>query len=125
MTASELLCGRVGCECGRDHACPIRFLKIVGILRDEPYLAHGTDVFYSTAITAKMRERWEEVKQILAEAPGYDEITDLIGRVRLNIGELYEVYVKDKIRDAMLWAKELKDRYTALWAYTDLFGYSL
>ena len=28
MTTSELLSGRSGCECGRDHACPIRYLKI-------------------------------------------------------------------------------------------------
>ena len=156
------------------------YFEIVGILRGEPYLAHGTDVFYSTAITAKMRERlikevdfrntpptldkktrdseigrvyekiadgvialgervglhreceerisiyrerWDEIKKILAEAPDYDETVELIGRVGLDIGELYEVYGYGKIRDAMLWAKELKDRYTALWAYTDLFGY--
>lgn len=157
------------------------YFEIVGILRGEAYLAHGTDVFYSTALTAKMREklinevdfrntpptidektrvaeirrvygriadgvialgdkvglhaecekrisiyreRWDEIKEILAEAPCYDEIVGLIGKVGLDIGELYKVYGEEKIRDAMLWAKELKDRYTALWAYTDLFGYN-
>ncbi len=33
------------------------FYEIVGILNDEPYLLHGTDVAYSTVATAKLREK--------------------------------------------------------------------
>lgn len=36
------------------------FFEIVGIVNNEPYLAHGTDVAYSTVITAGLREKLVE-----------------------------------------------------------------
>ena len=33
------------------------FFEITGIVKQKPYLAHGIDVFYSTYITAKIREK--------------------------------------------------------------------
>lgn len=37
------------------------FFEIVGIVNDEPYLAHGTDVAYSTVITAGLREKLVQI----------------------------------------------------------------
>ena len=38
------------------------FFEIVGIVTDTPYLAHGTDVAYSTVITARIREELVALK---------------------------------------------------------------
>ena len=36
--------------------------------------------------------------------------------------EFHKLYSDKKIDDAIWYAKELKDRYTVLWLYYDLFG---
>lgn len=42
------------------------FFEIVGLVRGEPYFIHGTDVAYSTVVTARMRER---IVTEMAQAP--------------------------------------------------------
>jgi hypothetical protein len=42
--------------------------------------------------------------------------------VGLDVNEFYALYGKEKIKDAILYAKDLKDRYTVLWLNYDLFG---
>ena len=34
----------------------------------------------------------------------------------------YDLYDSEKIKNAILYAKDLKDRYTVLWMNYDLFG---
>jgi hypothetical protein len=36
--------------------------------------------------------------------------------------EFYALYSEEKINNAILYAKELKDRYTVLWVNYDFFG---
>lgn len=66
------------------------------------------------------KEREEEIKKILAEAPTSEEIKEMLSLVSLDMGEFYAHYSKDKIKDAVLYAKDLKDRYTVLWLSYDL-----
>ena len=40
----------------------------------------------------------------------------------LDINDFNNMYGKQKINDAITYAKDLKDRYTVLWLYYDLFG---
>ena len=42
--------------------------------------------------------------------------------VELDMEEFYSLYSKEKIENAILYAKELKDRYTVLWVNYDFFG---
>ena len=63
-----------------------------------------------------------EIRSILAQMPTAKEIQDLLALVDLNIDAFYGLYGKEKIHNAVLYAKELKDRYTVLWLYYDLFG---
>ena len=44
---------------------------------------------------------------------------DLVG---LDINEFYALYGKKKVNEAIKYAKDLKDRYTALWLNYDLYG---
>ena len=46
----------------------------------------------------------------------------MLSVVSLDVEDFYKLYDKQKIKDAILYAKDLKDRYTVLWLYYDLFG---
>ena len=152
------------------------FFEIVGIVKDEPYFAHGIDVAYSTIITTEIREKLmaapfpcalvrpersayeakmdevygsvgascvtlqdkignyakdrtrtylekeEEIKALFSSVPTAKEIEEMLALVGLDIREYYDLYGKEKIQTAIKWAKDLKDRYTVLWLYFDLFG---
>ena len=152
------------------------FFEIVGIVNNEPYLPHGTDVAYSTVVTTKIREkiaesdfpntlfrlsendykqkmneiyksvangcmslqekignytalRFEiyhqkqaEIKELFKKYPDAKEIERILKLAELDMSEFFEIYTKEKIHNAIAYAKDLKDRYTVLWLYYDLFG---
>lgn len=150
------------------------FFEITGIVKGEPYFAHGIDVAYSTVVTAQIRENIlkrdfpsegykepidsylqnmksiygevaegcialqekmgtynqnripvykaneKEIKEILSKMPTADEIEEMLSLVDLNVSELYSLYGKEKIENAIKYAKDLKDRYTVLWLSYDI-----
>ena len=152
------------------------FFEIVGILNDEPYFMHGTDVVYSTVYTQRIREqllalaapqaralpaqeareadiraiytsiadsvialqdkmgwynesrfgiyaeRWNEIAEVLREAPSCEEMQGYLKSVDLDIARFDELYGKEKIANALRFAKDLKDRFTVLWLYYDLLA---
>jgi hypothetical protein len=60
-------------------------------------------------------------------ASEYCFILDATGSMNTKVGlktdfEKGKDYIEDMIDDAWLYAKDLKDRYTVLWMYYDLFG---
>lgn len=67
-------------------------------------------------------EKEAEIRQILAEMPSAEEITRILAAVGYDTADFYKLYDAQKIKDAIPYAKELKDRYTVLWLYYDLFG---
>lgn len=67
-------------------------------------------------------EKEAEIRQILAEMPSAEEITRILAAVGYDTADFYRLYDAQKIKDAIPYAKELKDRYTVLWLYYDLFG---
>ena len=155
------------------------FFEITGIVKNEPYFAHGIDVFYSTYVTAQIREKLvksafpssqftqsreeyendihsvygsvadgciklqdkvgnykkdrarvynsseNEIKSVLAQMPSAKEIKEMLSLVELDINEFYKLYGEEKIKSAIKYAKDLKDRYTVLWMNYDLFGGTL
>jgi glycerol-1-phosphate dehydrogenase [NAD(P)+] len=68
------------------------------------------------------QEKREEIKKILAQVPSARQIKELLALVGLDTAQLYKTYSEDKIEGAILYAKDLKDRYTVLWLYYDLLG---
>ncbi len=155
------------------------YFEITGIVKNEPYLTHGIDVAYSTAVTAYIREsilarefpsvqykeneddylenmkksygsvaqgcidlqkrlgtyerdrvsiykqNEEQIRKILAKMPSASKISKMLRLVELDINEFVALYGKEKIQDAIKYAKDLKDRYTILWMNYDLFGEEL
>ena len=151
------------------------FFEITGIMNNEPYFMHGTDVAFSTVYTCRMREeilkldvpeqaqefdraeweskirsvygtaaqgvielqnkagvynedkisvykkKWNEIRNILRDAPSGDEITSYLESVGLNISDFEKMYGSEKLGNAKWVAKDLKDRYSVLWLYYCLF----
>lgn len=151
------------------------FFEIVGLIRNEKHLPHGTDVAYNTILTAGIREqilkmdtpefceeskedrenaweriyasvagevktlqdeaksyetdlkpiytgKWVEIKKVLSKCPTADECNKIMEAVGLNFTQCESLYGQDKIRDAMLYGKDLKNRYSVLWLYYSLFS---
>ena len=70
------------------------YFEITGLLRDEPYFLHGTDVGYATVVTAALRERVRAEKE-----PHFAELSDetrkdcykkIYGRIWDEVWELQE-----------------------------------
>ena len=77
---------------------------------------------YSKDRIQTYKQQEEEIRNILSQMPRADEIEKMLSVVGLDVKEFYKLYGKQKINDAILYAKDLKDRYTVLWLYYDLFG---
>ncbi len=151
------------------------YFEITGLINDRPYFLHGTDVGYSTIVTAAMRERicketaplfhtvskedrlsayriiykniadeveklqeeagryenditdiykakWSEIIDILSECPSEKEISEMLTAVGFDLSAFEKQYGKTCIEDGMLWGKDLKDRYSVLWLYFELYN---
>ena len=67
-------------------------------------------------------EKETEIKTILSEVPSSEELKKMLALVNLDMDEFYKLYTPEKLDNATLYAKDLKDRYTVLWLNYDLFG---
>ena len=150
------------------------YFEITGLIENKPYFLHGTDVGYSTVVTAALREEicaldephfthpsadfrktryreiykkswqevwdlqveagrydrpmdevyrqnWDRVKEILSECPSAEEIRTMLTDVGFDLAAFEAMYGREKIQNGIWFAKDLKDRYSVLWLYYDLF----
>ncbi len=70
---------------------------------------------YAADDTAAIEKGRDEIEKILSECPSFDYILSLLSRIGLDFNEFIKMYGEDKIKDAVLYGKDLKDRYTVLW----------
>ena len=66
-------------------------------------------------------DKEEKIRAILAEVPAPEAIEEMLMRVGLDTSEFTKLYSEEKIKNAVKYAKDLKDRYTVLWVNYD-FG---
>ncbi len=150
------------------------YFEITGILEDKPYFLHGTDVGYSTIVTARLREelrtlatpefssvpdetrekcyekiygkiacevsdlqksagryanpvndvyreKWGDVVAILNECPTAAEIEEMLTDCGFDLSLFEKMYGAEKISNGIWFAKDLKDRYSVLWLYFNVF----
>lgn len=64
----------------------------------------------------------DEIRDILSEVPSGDKIEAMLKPMGFDMDKFYNMYGIDKIKTAVKYAKDLKDRYTVLWLNYDLFG---
>ncbi len=77
---------------------------------------------YKTNRHEKYLKLENEIKNVLSEMPPYEKIVELIGDIGLELNEFFTLYGKNHVRDAIRYAKDLKDRYTVLWMLYDIYG---
>ncbi len=70
---------------------------------------------YQTLDTSLFANFWEEIKEILSEAPSYAQMCTYLDAIGLSMDKFHAFYGKDVIQDCVRYAKDLKDRYTVLW----------
>ena len=64
----------------------------------------------------------DEIRDILSEVPSGDKIEAILKPMGFDMDKFYNMYGIKKIKTAVKYAKDLKDRYTVLWLNYDLFG---
>ena len=74
---------------------------------------------------AVYREKWDEIRTLLSEAPTFDEMEGILSGVGMKYSDFVDFYGRERIDDGVLYAKDTKDRYTVLWMYYDLFSENL
>ena len=96
---------------------------------DRIYLSSAEEVvalqkklgWYWEDSSEKVLPKWEQIKAVLGEAPSEREILEMVEAVGLNYQEFVNLYGQEKINDGILYAKDLKDRYSVLWLYYEFF----
>ena len=78
--------------------------------------------WYKNDRVSVYKEKWDKIVEILKLAPTAKEMEALASSVGLDKKAFDALYGEEKIADALLYAKDLKDRYSVLWLYYDLFG---
>lgn len=71
--------------------------------------------------SSKVLPKWEQIKAVLAEAPTEEEMLQMVNAVGLDYKEFVNLYGEEHIADGVLYAKDLKDRYSVLWLYYEFF----
>ena len=61
--------------------------------------------------------KWETIQNLLKEVPTRVEFIEMIESVGLCFDDFEALYGPEKIKDAVLYGKDLKDRYSVLWLY--------
>ena len=71
---------------------------------------------YDTATDADALEaQWDEVCAVLSEAPDYAQMCKYVEAIGLHMPDFVAFYGQKTIDDGLLYAKDLKDRFTVLW----------
>lgn len=67
-------------------------------------------------------QKEDGIRAILAQMPTGEEIAQMLSLVDLDMADFYRLYREETIENAILYGKDLKDRYTVLWLYYDFYG---
>ena len=76
---------------------------------------------YEMDLTGVYAAHWSEIRQILLDARSPGEILEMLTDVGMDYSEFEKLYGVEKIHAGTLFAKDLKERYSFLWLYYDLF----
>ena len=66
-----------------------------------------------------------EIKLVLKECPSFTDTVKMISDIGLSYDEFLNFYGNFKIKDAIFYAKDLKDRYSVLWLNYKFFKGSI
>lgn len=94
--------------------------RIYGSVGEEVLALQKKLGWYDVDRVAIYREKWADIRKVLADCPSSAEMLALVEKIGLSYDNFRAFYGDKKIEDALLYAKDLKDRYSVLWTYYDL-----
>ena len=94
--------------------------RIYGSLSTEVITLQKKVGFYDHDRLNKIRENWDTIVEILKEVPSEKEILQMLQAIGYRMEDYWNLYGKDMIEDSIIYAKDLKDRYTVLWLLFDI-----
>jgi len=103
-------------------ACRREVKRIYGPVAEECIRLQEKAGWYERDLFSVYREKEQEIRAVLAEMPSAEVIEAMLSAVGIHMVDYTRLYSKQKRQDAILYAKELKDRYSVLWLYYELFG---
>ena len=77
---------------------------------------------YREDLPGLLRQKWDEVRAVLAQAPDEDAVSRMLRGAGIDEAAYPAMYSAEKRADALLWAKDLKDRFSVLWVWYALHG---
>ncbi|MBO5852846.1 MAG: sn-glycerol-1-phosphate dehydrogenase [Clostridia bacterium] len=95
--------------------------RIYSTSADECIALQNKVGFYAADDSAAVSSKKEEIKLVLKGCPDFDYMKSLLDAIELDFDAFIDMYGLDKIADAVLYGKDLKDRYTVLWLYYQFF----
>lgn len=96
--------------------------RIYGPIYEEIASLQREAGFYDRDMREDYVRKWPEIVEILNECPTAEECRAMLVRAGYDLDDFERMYGAEKIRDAMLYAKDLKNRYSVLWLYYLLFS---
>lgn len=96
--------------------------RIYGGIAEEVKALQTEAGSYRRDMAPLYREKWTEIRAILSECPSAAECRDMLERAGYAPDGDRKLYGASKLRDAVFYGKDLKDRYSVLWLYYDLFS---
>ena len=96
-----------------DHNAEIR--RIYSTSAEECIALQEKVGLYAADDSAAIDANREEIRAVLRECPSYEYMLTLLLRIGLDFNSFTDMYGIEKITDAVLYGKDLKDRYTVLW----------
>ncbi len=78
--------------------------------------------FYARDMESVYREKWPEIRELMRACPSAAACREMLCRAGYDLGAFEAMYGAEKIRDAALYGKDLKNRYSVLWLYYALFS---
>lgn len=96
--------------------------RIYTDIKDEVLALQNKLGWYNIDRVSVYRSKWERIREVLASCPSSAEMLSLVEKIGLSYSDFKKLYGEEKIADAHLYAKDLKDRYSVLWMYYDLMA---
>ena len=91
-------------------------------IKDEVLALQNKLGWYNIDRVSVYKNKWEKIREVLSSCPSSEEMLSLVEKIGLSYADFKKLYGEEKIADAHLYAKDLKDRYSVLWLYYDLMA---
>ena len=88
--------------------------EVYGPLSDEILSLQEKTGFYREDRMPRIKEKWEEIRALLETFPTAEEYLAMLKTLGFRMEEFRAFYGEDYIRESILYAKDLKERYTLL-----------